>query len=216
MRQRLAMILCLLFFGGTVAAVTDRLMIADFSTQGLSKWERKVFDDQTTYTIEKQGQQPVLKAVSKDSASGLVKKIRVDLQQYPYLNWSWRTESRLNGINETAKEGDDYVARIYVVVSGGLFFWQTRALNYVWSSNQEKGTSWPNAFAGDNAIMLAVRSSQDDRDTWYRERRNVFEDLKRYHGKDIRYIDAIAIMTDTDNSDRHSISYYGDIYFSAR
>ncbi len=200
---------------GPLAGESTRLVISDFSTQGITNWESKTFSNETIYTLEQQGQQTVLKAVSKDSASGLVKKTRVDLQQYPYLNWRWRTESRLHGLNETTKEGDDYVARVYVVVSGGLFFWRTRALNYVWSSNMEKGMSWPNAFAGDNAMMLAIRSNEDERGRWYTERRNVYEDLKRYHGKEIRYIDAIAIMTDTDNSDGRATSYYGDIYFSS-
>lgn len=215
MRGRVLLILCLLMITGAPGAEPARLAISDFSKDGLINWERKAFSNETVYTLEQQGQQTVLKAVSKDSASGLVKKIRVDLQQYPYLNWRWRTESRLDGLNETTKQGDDYVARVYVVVSGGLFFWRTRALNYVWSGNREKGTSWPNAFAGDNAMMLAVRSTRDERATWYTERRNVYEDLKRYHGKEIRYIDAVAIMTDTDNSDGSATSYYGDIYFSA-
>ena len=200
---------------GSLAAKPARLAISDFSTHGITNWESKTFSNETVYTLEQQDQRTVLKAVSKDSASGLVKKIRVDLQQYPYLNWRWRSDSRLDGLDETTKEGDDYVARVYVVVSGGLFFWRTRALNYVWSSNREKGSSWPNAFAGDNAMMLAIRSNEDERNLWYTERRNVYEDLKRYHGKEIRYIDAIAIMTDTDNSDGHATSHYGDIYFSS-
>ena len=215
MLQRTLVIICLLIMAEPIAGKAGRLMISDFSANGIMKWERKEFSNETIYTVEQQEQRSILKAVSNDSASGLVKKIRVDLQQYPYLNWNWRTESHLQGLDETTRAGDDYVARIYVVVSGGLFFWRTQALNYVWSSNQEKGTSWPNAYAGDNAIMVAVRSDEDKRDTWFHERRNVYEDLKRYHGEEIRYIDAIAIMTDTDNSDGISVSYYGDIYFSA-
>lgn len=215
MLQYALLILCLLMTVGPLAGESARLAISDFSTQGITNWESKTFSNETVYTLEQQDKQTVLKAVSKDSASGLVKKIRIDLQQYPYLNWRWRTESRLNGLNETTKDGDDYVARVYVVVSGGLFFWRTRALNYVWSSNREKGAFWPNAFAGDNAMMLTIRSNEDERGRWYTERRNVYEDLKQYHGKEIRYIDAIAIMTDTDNSDGRATSYYGDIYFSA-
>jgi hypothetical protein len=215
MRQRVLVILCLLLVSGTVVGIADRLVISDFAAHGVTQWERKRFSGDTIYSVKQQGQQAVLMAESRDSASGLVKKIRVDLQQYPYLRWRWRTDSRLHGLDETTRQGDDYVARVYVVVSGGLFFWRTLALNYVWSSNQEKGASWPNAFAGDNAMMVALRSDADGRHTWYEERRNVYEDLKRYHGREIRYIDAIAIMTDTDNSEGRAVSYYGDLYFSA-
>ncbi len=69
------------------------------------------------------------------SASGLFKKIHIDLNKTPYFNWSWKIDRSLKGLNERSKEGDDYAARICVVKKHALFFWKTRALNYVWSSN---------------------------------------------------------------------------------
>ncbi|MCK5191432.1 MAG: DUF3047 domain-containing protein, partial [Methylococcales bacterium] len=94
-------------------------------------------------------------------------------------------------------------------------FWKTKALNYVWVGNTVKGTIWPNAFAGNSAMMLAIRSSDDKTHTWYQEKRNILRDLKQQFGTDIRYIDAVAIMTDTDNGNGDATAYYGDIYFSA-
>ena len=64
-------------------------------------------------------------------------------------------------------------------------------------------------------IRLALRSSADATGTWYSERRNVREDFKALHGTDIRYIDAVALMTDTDNGAGRATSYYGDIFFSS-
>ena len=46
-------------------------------------------------------------------------------------------------------------------------------------------------------------------------KRNVREDLKAVFGKDITSIDAIAIMTDTDNTGKEAHASYGDIYFTA-
>jgi len=62
--------------------------------------------------------------------------------------------------------------------------------------------------------MLALRSSTDEAATWYQEKRNVAADLKEFFGTEIRYIDAIAIMTDTDNSGQETSAQYGDIFFS--
>ncbi len=62
--------------------------------------------------------------------------------------------------------------------------------------------------------MMALRNRQDKTSTWYTEKRNVHDDLKRLFGNDFHFIDAIALMTDTDNSHSQVISYYGDIYFS--
>ncbi|MCK5542408.1 MAG: DUF3047 domain-containing protein [Desulfobacterales bacterium] len=50
--------------------------------------------------------------------------------------------------------------------------------------------------------------------SWHSEKRNVYEDLKKPFGNDLHFIDAIAIMTDTDNSRGKIKSYYGNIFFS--
>jgi len=209
-----SIVLLLLVEFHSLPVFAERLQVGDFSADDVTGWEAKVFSDETQYTLEKQGLISVLKAVSKGTASGMIKEVQVDLKKTPYMNWRWRTDSRLDGLDERQKSGDDYVARVYVVVSGGLFFWRTLALNYVWSSNQEKGASWPNAYAGENAMMLALRSGKDARATWVTEKRNVYEDLQRYFGKEIQTIGAIAVMTDTDNSEGQAVTYYGDIYFT--
>jgi hypothetical protein len=156
----------------------------------------------------------VLKAESKAAGSGLFKEQRIDLEKTPVLNWSWRIANRLSGLNEQSKSGDDYAARIYVVVNGGLAFWQTKAINYVWAGNTAKDTVWPNAFAGKHAMMLALRGPEAPLNVWYSEKRNVKADLKKLFGVDLRTIDAVALMTDTDNSGGQVSAFYGDIWFS--
>lgn len=194
----------------------DQLPVANFSKSSLEGWEDKVFTGTTSYQLLQLKDKKVLMAESQDSASGLIKKIHVDLKKYPYLNWSWSIENRLDIKNEKIKSGDDYAARIYVVVDGGILLWRTRAVNYVWANEASKGEIWQNAFAGKNAIMMALRSRQDKTSTWYSEKRNVYEDLKRLFGTEFHFIDAIALMTDTDNSHGQVKSYYGDIYFSTK
>jgi hypothetical protein len=192
----------------------DKLMIGLFSSGTLDQWESKEFKGRTHYQLTDLAGITVLKAESDGSASGLFKEQRIDLQKTPIMNWSWRIENRLGNINEQAKSGDDYAARVYVVVSGGLAFWRTRAIDYVWASTSPKGKIWPNAFAGNHAMMIALRSSADQTDIWYTEKRNILADLKQLVGEDIRYIDAVAVMTDTDNTHSKATAYYGDIYFS--
>lgn len=194
----------------------DQLPVANFSKSSLEGWEDKVFTGTTSYQLLQLKDKKVLMAESQDSASGLIKKMHVDLKKYPYLNWSWSIENRLDIKNEKIKSGDDYAARIYVVVDGGIMLWRTRAVSYVWANEASKGEIWQNAFAGKNAIMMALRSRQDKTSTWYSEKRNVYEDLKRLFGTEFHFIDAIALMTDTDNSHGQVKSYYGDIYFSTK
>ncbi|GAA6134789.1 DUF3047 domain-containing protein [Oceaniserpentilla sp. 4NH20-0058] len=213
----------LLFFSTSV--YSDDLIIADFSHEPLNKWQNKSFVGETKYSLVDLDQKTVLKAVADQSASGIAKELRIDLKKTPFINWSWRIENYLSGLDETKKKGDDYVARLYLVKSGGFFIWKTKALNYVWSSNQATGAKWDNAYAGSNARMLAVRSANDPLNQWVSEKRNVFEDMIALYGDKgsqkenedaYRYIDVVAIMTDTDDSKGKAIAYYGDIYFSEK
>jgi hypothetical protein len=209
----------------TPLAFSQTVHIAQFEQESLDAWEKKSFVDYTQYDITQLDNQTVLKAVSNQSASGLAKEIKIDLKQTPFLNWSWRIENYLPKMDETEKSGDDYAARLYIVKSGGFFIWKTKALNYVWSSNQPKGSIWDNAYAGSNARMLALRSPQDALGKWVTEKRNVFEDMIALYGDKgsieanedaYRYIDAVAIMSDTDDSKAKVSAYYGNIYFTAQ
>lgn len=193
----------------------DELTVGDFSSSNLESWREKSFLGKTDYSLVKLQDAFVLRAESRSSASGLFRKIKVDLNKYPYLNWRWRIEQRLTTSNERVKSGDDYAARIYVIIDGGLLPWRTKAVNYVWANRAEKHDIWPSAFAGKNSMMVALRNNQDPTATWFDEKRNVLEDSKEMLGKDITAIDGIAIMTDTDNNQDFTTAYYGDIYFSA-
>jgi hypothetical protein len=187
------------------------LDIVNFNKQA---WEEIRFHNLTEYNVLKQESHYVLRAESKGSASGLLLKKEINLNKTPYLNWRWKLEKPLPELPESTKSGDDYAARIYLIHSGGWFFWQTKALNYVWSSRNAKEQTWPNAYAPNNAMMKAIRDKTDERGIWLTEKRDVGADLKAWLGKDISRIEGIAIMTDTDDSQGHAIAYYGDIFFS--
>ena len=193
----------------TSLSVAQTVNIAQFGQENLDSWEKKSFVGETQYSIIQLDDQTVLHAQTDKSASGL----------------AWRIENRLPKMDETTKAGDDYAARLYIVKSGGFFIWQTKALNYVWSSNQATGSVWDNAYAGSNARMLALRSPQDALSTWVTEKRNVYEDMIALYGdkgsdkaneEAYRYIDAVAIMSDTDDSKANASAYYGNIYFTAQ
>lgn len=203
-------------------ADTEGLVVGNFSKNTLADWEVKVFSGETGYNLVKEVKGAgnaaeavtVLKAVSHKSASGLVKKIRVDLEKTPFLQWRWKVEKRIPVQNEMNKEQDDYIARVYVIVDGGFFAWNTMALNYVWANGVDKGVHWDNAFAPKHSKMIALRSKSDKIQHWYTEKRDVREDFKRSFGESVRHIDVIAIMSDTDNTSSSAESYYGDIFFT--
>ena len=89
--------------------------VADFESGNLSGWKEQQFQGKTNYMIVRHDGRTALIATSSASASGLYKDIRIDLEKTPYLNWSWKAENTLTGLNEFTKAGDDYCARVYVI-----------------------------------------------------------------------------------------------------
>lgn len=190
-----------------------RVDVARFSQRDMSGWEAQLFSGETRYTLENEGSGYALRADSHGSASGLVRRIRIDLAQTPYLNWSWKVNNILSGNDERSRAGDDYPVRIYVIFSGGLFFWRTRAINYVWSSHQSVSAHWPNAYTR-QTIMIAVDAGSPLLNQWVNHRRNIREDYRQLFGEDIVTAEAVAIMSDTDNTGLSASGWYGDIWFS--
>jgi len=217
-------ILSALLFSLTVCINVNAFTnLTSLNDNGIKKWDIKVFSGESIYNIDEHKGRLALQALSHNTASGLVLKKQIDLSITPYMSWSWLIENKLLQLDERSKSGDDFVARIYVVIDGGLMVWNTKSLNYVWSSNQDKGLVWNNAFVGSSVKMMSIQGKESKKGTWYEEKRNVYRDLIDTFGdkgseeanqKAYKYIDVIAIMTDTDNSGKEAESYYGDISFS--
>ena len=185
------------------------LLLGNFGAGDLSGWQPKVFHGETSYSLVKEGARQVLKAESRQAASGLFKEVNLDPRKHQVLRWSWKIEGTIPNGNERTKEGDDYAARVYLVFPRTLF-WKTKAINYIWANTLPKGEALPNAYTA-NAMMVAVESGNDKTGTWVTEERNVYEDYRKLFGEDPPEIGAVALMTDTDNTGGAAVAYYGDI-----
>jgi len=197
----------------TVSIVcADTIEISRFATDGVTGWERKKFKGETEYRIVKDGDRSVLMALSNSAASGMFKKVKLDPEQYRYLRWRWKVAAPLKNGFERVKQGDDYAARVYVVFPG-FFFWQSKAINYVWGSQLAKNEFFPSPYT-DNVAVIAIESGADRAGIWVTEQRDILADYRRYFGGEPRKLGAIAIMTDTDNTGSSATAWYGDITIS--
>jgi hypothetical protein len=64
--------------------------------------------------------------------------------------------------------------------------------------------------------MIAVQAGNLQTGKWISEKRDIRQDYKNLFGEDIETVDAVAIMTDTDNNGSYAAASYGDIFFSAK
>ncbi|MFW5816707.1 MAG: DUF3047 domain-containing protein [Wenzhouxiangella sp.] len=184
-----------------------------FAPGEIVEWERESFSGQTEYTLVEVDGRPALHAQCDDAASGLWLRREIDIVNYPIVEWTWRVDETFQDIDETSRAGDDYPARLYVVLDGGWLRLRARAVNYVWASVEPKGADWPNAYAS-RARMVAVQSGPPDQPgTWHTQRRNVREDFRELHDRDLDKIDAVALMTDCDDAGGTAEAWYGEIRF---
>lgn len=163
----------------------------------LPGWQEMLFEGRTRY----RDTGDCVEAVSESSASGLIREVNADISVTPVLEWGWYATEPLradNPASEKLRAGDDFLARVYVIREG-FFRWQTRAINYVWSREQPVGSHWHNPFS-ENAVMVVVQSGKDGLDEWRHFRREIRADFRRFHDMEVEQIDAVAIMTDTDNT----------------
>lgn len=186
-----------------------------FPSRTIIAWKNKSFLGSTDYSIIRDDviNSDVIQAKSDRAASGLFYEKRINLKKTPFLNWSWRIEKYPEVKDEKSKPGDDFAARVYIVVKTGWTFLSTRAISYVWSQQNPEDSVWPNPFTGGKAMMVVAQSGTDEKG-WVSEQRNIREDLQRLFGENLDHIDAIAIMTDTDNSKSSAIGYYAEVRFS--
>ncbi len=178
-------IVACVLLGTTSVNANEDGSISNFRKGDLSGWEEKSFEGNSQYGFVEADDEKVLRASTEGKASGLFKEVSVDLTKTPWINWSWKVENTFKDNDELSKEGDDYAARVYVVVSGGVFFWNTKALNYVWASHEPKNSSWPNAYTG-NAKMFAVRSGNVELGQWTKENEMPEKILKNCSAKILR------------------------------
>jgi hypothetical protein len=228
-----------IFFSTAFAQPGDFIEVGKFSAEAVGStlpagWKPLTFkkiERHTAYTLVKDGNTVVVKAVAESSASGLVREIKINSKEYPIAQWRWKVSNILKKGDVHRTEGDDYPARIYITfeydTSKFGFFEKTKfemikllygqyppigAINYIWESKAPKGTMIPNPYT-DRVIMIVVESGGEKLNQWVSEERNLYEDYKNAFDKEPPMISGVAIMTDTDNTGESATAYYGDIIF---
>ena len=198
-------------------AFATEVKIFEFTQSELSQLEvRKVrgADKNTVYTVGSNQNGNFFKAVADNAASGLGKEVKIDLNKTPFINITWKVEKDLPGIKENTKKGHDFAARVFAVKKTGATPLSNRAINYVFSSNNEIGFNSPSPYTK-KSIDNVLASTKYDLNEWVTVKANVKEDFKKFHDLDVNELDGLAIMSDTDNSKMKAIAYYQNIYFSA-
>ena len=202
----------LILLSGIVLA--EKLVVFHFTMDEFKTLKVKKVKGKTTWSLGSNENGNFIKAEAEGKASGLGKEIKIDLSKTPFINITWKVEKDLNGLVENSKKGHDYAARGFVIKKTGSTALSNRAMNYVYSSNNNINDNWPSPYTK-KSIDYILSTTKNGFNEWVTVKANVREHFKKFHDLDVKELTSVAIMTDTDNSKLKAISYYQNIYFSS-
>ena len=174
----------------------------------------------------------VLKVESNNSAGSLAVPVALlGRQTSNTLQWRWKVDRVLDKADMDEKMADDHSARLYVFFDVPLESLSladrtkiklarsisgvdvpTAALCYVWDNKHRVGyTAWSPFTQRLRKVVL--QSGPDAVGQWRIEARDVAADFKQAFGFDAPAITGISVGNDTDNTEDHVTSWFGDVGF---
>ena len=196
------------------SSYSKEVKVFEFTEEEMKTLKINKVKKQTTYTLGSNENGNFLKAEAQGKASGLGIEKKINLLETPFINITWKVEKDLSGIIENSKKGHDYAARVFVVKQIGMTALSKRAINYAFSSNNSIDQYWNSPYTK-KSMDYILSTTLDNLNEWVTVKANVREHFKKFHDLDIKEIDGVAVMTDTDNSKLQAIAYYQNIYFSS-
>jgi len=130
---------------------------------------------------------------------------------YHYLSWRWRIHQLPKGAREDKRRFADSAAGVYVIFNGKYRL--NRIIKYVWSSTLEPGVITESPFNRRTKIVV-LRSGETSAGQWIEENVDVFGDYQRIFGTSPPPVEAIAIMSDSDNTEAFVEADYDDFRIS--
>jgi hypothetical protein len=204
--------------------------------------EPHAFEDRprrTEFALVRDAGRTVLRARANASTAGLVRRLSLDPNAYPVLEWDWKVMNLLVGSNIETRAGDDFPARLYVTFDVPLeqfnpiqrvFLALARALwgealplaalCYVWDGRTPVNTIVPNPYT-ERVRMVVAESGAARLGRWLHMQRNVAEDYRRAFGADdpelasrpVPPVNSIVVSSDTDNTGENAEAFFGDVTF---
>lgn len=196
-------------------------------------WGLKSGKRRTKYRLVNGTEGTVLEAVAEQAATGLYRRIRVDPQHQPLLEWSWRVDELMPGTDKRVATREDSVARLVISFhgdAGRLDFHQRATLRlakvfageplpyamlvYVWSNKIPVESTLPSPQL-ERIRMIVVESGGARLGQWLHYRRDIVADYRRAFGEDPGDVVAVGVLTDSDNTQQSARALYGDITLRA-
>jgi hypothetical protein len=207
----------------------DIVRVAGFDSAQMQKgaptgWLLDIKKGEPVINLERGSQIYYLHMISYESSYGVKNGIKVDIKEYPYLNWRWKVARLPDGGDVRKSDTDDQAIQIYVAFTPTGFpeALNTPILGYIWDNEAPRGwTGRSPAVGGGKMRYVVVRNKTDRLGQWYTEKRNIYEDYRKLL-KDVEFAEpaglthGVEFYINTQNTRSAAESYICDVYFSKR
>jgi hypothetical protein len=160
--------------------------------------------------------------VSDQSSFGIKRAVKLNIREYPYLNWTWKAGKLPPGGDVRKSETDDQAAQIYLAfpATGFPAKLNTPVLGYVWDNEAPKEwTGRSPQLGGSKMRYVVVRNKSDKLGHWYVEKRNIYNDYQKLFrdlqgGEPAGPTQGISLYINSQHTKSAAECYIGDIFFS--
>lgn len=184
-------------------------------------------------SLKKEGDQIIVHMKSINSISSLITYTHFKIEDYPVITWRWKVDRSVGMAIEERRDRNDCAARVRVIfgkdkggeplnnplvkkVFDAVGFKMPAMeppgmkIDYVWGNHIKKGTviDYP---GGRYHKIVIVEKGNERAGTWIREKRNLLEDFRQFFGSEPPGIVAIAVLTDTDQTNEGVEARYSTV-----
>jgi len=194
--------------------VSDR-MPPRFPAEGIpAGWTAKEFVGHASVELVRDEARLALGLRSERSSFALYRDVVVDLNEFPFLSWSWKVVRLPADGDVRDRAADDQAAQVYVIFPR----WPAPLKNsdvvgYVWDSRAPVGTRVTSTQAG-NVKIIVVASGRSQAETWRVEQREVAKDYAALFGRPAPRVGQVAVMIDTNDTKGVAEALIGDLIFA--
>jgi len=200
---------------GAGVSAAEPLLLADFNGETAaafpSRWKTRAgaAEASRVYTVVRGDGRQYLHAVADADSVQIGLPVSFHLHEYPLLSWRWRVDELPSGADERSAASNDSAAGVYVVFPGSLGGLLPRAIKYVWSAREPRGTNLASP-RYPNTQIVVLESGDGERGTWRTETVNIPDDYRRLFEAEPPEPQGIALLTDADDTKSHAAADYDD------
>lgn len=190
------------------------LLLADPAVPLQQAWTHQSFGAATRYESVMLDGVRAIRAVGRESASGLYRVTPYRPADHPWLEWKWRIDQLQRTADISVKSREDFAAAIFLIFGRpGMINREVPTLAYVWTSGRvPAGAMVASPHHPGLVRSIVVRSGAGHLGQWMRERRNVLEDFRQaFGGEPPDMVEIVALFTDNDQTGEPVEAYYGVI-----